>query len=210
MESNENGSITEDDPYNPTDQHVVEGSASEAGDCSELFPLLNNNPTIRLLKSAKNSKGKLANKPHACVFCQKMYQNIARHLTLVHKDESDVARILNLTKNSKERRKAWEVLVNQGDYSHNYTVREQGQGLIVPKYRSEDGQDACKYLPCEYCKGFYSNLSDLWRHQKACVNKSSNQMEKGHHGQPAASGRLLLPIKKARRDTNMFSSRDGN
>ena len=86
-----------------------------------------------------------------------------RPLTASYK-ESDVARILNLTKKSAERQKAWDGLVKQGDFNHNYTVLEKGKGVVIPKYRNVEGVNARRYIPCEHCKGFYSK-NDLWRHQ---------------------------------------------
>ena len=104
-----------------------------------------------------------------------MYQNIARHLTIVHKEESDVARILNLTKKSAERRKAWDGLVSQEDFNHNYTVLEKWKGVVIPKYHNVEGANARRYIPCEHCKGFYSK-NDLWRHQRTCNKKPSDNV----------------------------------
>ena len=70
-------------------------------------------------------------------FCEKLLPNIARHLTLVHPDEAEVAKILNVRKGSKERRELWGILVNKGDFHHNYDVLEKSTGCLIPKYRQK-------------------------------------------------------------------------
>ena len=43
-------------------------------------------------------------KNHSCLYCEKQISKMARHLEQVHADELEVAKVLNLTKKSKERR----------------------------------------------------------------------------------------------------------
>jgi hypothetical protein len=57
------------------------------------------------------------NKPHVCIFCEKMVKHIARPLEQTHNNEPEVVKILLMRKRSKARRKAWECLVNKGDSS---------------------------------------------------------------------------------------------
>ena len=91
-------------------------------------------------------------------------------MTLQHNNETEVGKILAIPKKSKERRKAWEKLVNKGDFSHKFDVLKSGKGTIIPKYRSGYGQTDVKHLlPCQYCHGMYRQ-ADLWRHQKLCKN----------------------------------------
>ena len=121
---------------------------------------------VNILKSGVNSRGNLDNKRHSCVFCEKMYPNIARHLSLKHSNEPNVAKILVLRKKSKERRKLWEELVNRGDFAHNYKVLEKGSGLVIPKYRTPGNEQMVKdYIPSQVCRAFYKS-KDMWKHQK--------------------------------------------
>lgn len=53
----------------------------------------------------KNSKGNIKNKVHACLFCEKVKPNVARHLKFSHKNEIEVAKILIHQKGNKGRRK---------------------------------------------------------------------------------------------------------
>ena len=116
---------------------------------------------------------------------------MARHLELAHNNEIEVAKILTLPKRSKERRKAWGLLVNKGDFSHNYEVLESGKGTIIPKYRvNEEEKDVKSFLPCQYCHGMYTR-TELWRHQKSC--KKSDESIKSVLG-PVASGKKMLPV----------------
>ena len=63
---------------------------------------------------------------------------MARHLERRHGYETDVARILNLNKKSKERRVAWTALLDQGNLRHNFCVIESKKGVLVPKYLNKD------------------------------------------------------------------------
>ena len=107
----------------------------------------------------------LPSKTHSCTYCGQIKQNMGRHLELVHDEEPDVAKIIKFTKNSAERCIAFDGLLKEGDFKHNNTVLKEGKGVVIPKYRSVEGANV-RYIPCEYCKGFYSKNG--MRHQKAC------------------------------------------
>ena len=143
------------------------------------------------MKSEKTDKGNYTNKRHACLYCDKVMPNMARHLTLKHQNESEVAKILLLPKKTKERRLMWEELVNRGDFNHNYSVIEKGNGIVIPKYRKNDTTEVKDYVPCYYCKGFYKR-TDLWRHTTTCGGKSEEL--KSVKKNAVKLGRLLLPL----------------
>lgn len=125
------------------------------------------------------------------LFCEKLYPNIARHLSNKHSAEHEVAKILVLPKKSKLRRKAWEELVNRGDFSHNYHVIDKGYGMVIPKYRSKKGNENVRSLiPCQSCRGFYKK-SDLWKLQKRCCGQKSTVLQ----SKPVQAGKLLMPHK---------------
>lgn len=138
------------------------------------------------------------NKPHVCIFCEKMVTNIARHLEQTHNNEPEVVKILLMRKRSKPRRKAWECLVNKGDFHHNYQIFEKGHGMLIPKYRKKTAtteEKGVNYVPCEFCRGLFVK-TDLWKHQKSCQDKSTPHPR----GKPVSQGRLLLPVSSSYSD----------
>ena len=112
------------------------------------------------------AREQLPSKNHSCTYCGGKKQNMGRHLEQMHNEEPDVAEIIKFTKQSTERQIAFDGLVKEGDFKHNNTVLKEGKGVVIPKYRSVEGANA-RYIPCEYCKGFYSK-NGIMRHQKAC------------------------------------------
>ena len=61
---------------------------------------------------------------------------MSKHLENVHNSEFDVQRDLMYPKGSQKRRKAWGMLLNEGDFEHNVKVVRAGNiQSIIPKYR---------------------------------------------------------------------------
>ena len=123
---------------------------------------------------------RIYDKKQACYFCNKLYAKIARHLEDVHSNENEVAAALAYKKNSKERKEALRKLQLKGNYHHNAKVVACGEGeLIVRKRPSDDNTmvDARDFLPCPDCLAFLRK-SDLWRHQKTCPFKKSEEQDK--------------------------------
>nr|XP_022296603.1 uncharacterized protein LOC111106281 isoform X2 [Crassostrea virginica] len=177
-------------------EHVSDSECSENDDDEEIscrFPLLDSGEKKIIFQEAKKTTtGKYDNKKHSCLFCEKVLANMARHYTLVHFNEPQVAKILILPKKSKERRQLWEKLVNNGDFEHNYSVIEKGHGVIIPKYRKESSESVVlkDYVPCFHCKGMYKK-TDLWKHTSQCsVGSKTLHSEKQNH---VKLGRLLFP-----------------
>eukprot|EP00105_Crassostrea_gigas_P014934 XP_011431779.1 PREDICTED: uncharacterized protein LOC105331337 [Crassostrea gigas] len=188
--------VESDDSYEtPKTTHVSdsEEEKDEHSSVSQVFPMLQGTEkAITFMKSDKSAKGHYSNKRHACLFCEKVMPNMARHLSLKHHEEAEVAKILILPKKSKERRRLWEEIVNKGNFHHNYSVIEKGKGIIIPKYRKDDKSkaDVKDYVPCYYCKGFYKR-TELWKHTASCGGKSKEL--KSHTRNHVKLGRLLLP-----------------
>ena len=100
-----------------------------------------------------------------------------------------------MPKNSKERAKAWKLLANKGDYTHNKDVIIEKSGVILTKYRMgkrKENVNVDEYLPCEHCLGLYQRKI-LWKHQKTCVGPSKTG---GRSCQ--AHGRMLLSGESTR------------
>lgn len=175
---------------------------------SEVIPVMStfstSTKTLNIQKSNINSKGNLGNKSHACVFCHELRQNIARHYERVHSNELEVGRILALKLKTKERRKAWEMLVNKGDFAHNFTVLEKGCGQIIQKYRKAEESEISSLLPCQFCSALYKK-KELWKHQKSCNKK--NECNSGINMGPIAAGKKMLPklSRNEKFETNVLS-----
>lgn len=106
-------------------------------------------------------------KKHYCIYCKKPQSKIARHLERKHNQEEDVARAIGFPKNSKKRRLLLDQLRYKGDYNHNVTVLQTGQGELVTFRQPTEETDPHKYLPCNYCYGFFLK-HDLWKHEVSC------------------------------------------
>ena len=143
--------------------------------------------------STSKLQEKRSKKCHYCVYCEKQFQKLPRHLETMHYNEKQAREALNLPKNSKERKKALLAIQHLGDYNHNYKVCETGNGVLVPKYRLRDDNERTyrDYVPCEYCYGLYVGEL-LWKHQK--VYKSVKLQTSDQRGKPIANGKVLLPI----------------
>jgi integrase len=163
--------------------------SDEFSENSEEFPMLDGKKNqLSFQGTQKNQNGNIRNKIHACLFCEKLFPNIARHIERVHNKELEVSKILMHPKRSKERRRMWEKLVNKGDFSHNISVLQSGNGMVIPKKRSENCS-VKDLVPCEKCKALYRK-KDLWKHSNFCV--ALDQNEKSRY--PVKNGRLLLPV----------------
>lgn len=163
--------------------------SEDDGEKSDIFPMLNVKK-ISFQGTEKNENGNIKNKLHACLYCDKLLANIARHLELVHSKEHAVCKILMLPKKkkSKGRRRMWEEQVNKGDFSHNISVFERGNGMIIPKKRSENCT-VSDLVPCNKCKALYKKR-DISKHSKYCVALDLNEKLDN----PVKNGRLLLPV----------------
>ena len=137
--------------------------------------------------------GKKWDKKHACKFCGKLVTKISMHLQRVHKGEPEVIKVMMMKKGSVERRQAWGILLNEGDYAHNFSVLNARSGQIIPKYRSKEGKKkkANQYVACVFCKALYCK-SFVALHSKNCPQMPGTNIAK--RGQSAALGRLLLPV----------------
>ncbi|XP_070184336.1 17S U2 SnRNP complex component HTATSF1-like isoform X3 [Littorina saxatilis] len=105
-------------------------------------------------------------KKHYCKFCNTLKTKLSAHLQNVHKNELEVAAVVALPKNSKERKEAFGKLQNDGDNEHNANVLRKGSGCLIPKYRGKNRNvDEC--LACPHCKGLYLKAL-LSKHMKTC------------------------------------------
>lgn len=118
---------------------------------------------------------RIYDKKHACYYCGHLYCKIARHYELKHKTEREVAITLSFNKGSATRKKYIEKLRSLGDYHHNLTVVETGEGELIIKRRPslDEKCNADDFLPCNRCLVFIKRM-DLWKHIKSCKFKSAD------------------------------------
>ncbi|XP_046567970.1 uncharacterized protein LOC124276367 [Haliotis rubra] len=174
------------------DPEYVPDSSGDEG-ASQLLPVTTDKPKQILVQSCIKISGKREAKMHCCLFCSKYYSKMPRHMEQIHANEPRVARVLCLAKKSRERKEALSVLLREGDFAHNYDVFHKEQGVVLPKYRSREGENKSinHYLPCEFCRAFVIKTS-LRKHQKTC-----SQSKKEHiFGSTLENSRQLLPMKK--------------
>ncbi|KAJ8339651.1 hypothetical protein SKAU_G00342840 [Synaphobranchus kaupii] len=122
------------------------------------------------------SSGRVYDKKHYCVYCQKGFLKISRHLETVHLSEPDVANAVRFPKNSKERHLRLSQLRNRGDYAHNSTVARTGAGEMVVCRRYGSKPDLRNLRYCLHCKGLYARLF-LWKHMKTCKQKPKDGVD---------------------------------
>ena len=131
-------------------------------------------------------------KVHYCFYCQKDYTNITKHYLGVHAKEKEVQHIESYPLKSKDRKHALLKLRNSGDYQHNCSVLKSGHGTLITYTRNWNDASAEKFLPCQYCLGFFLK-SCLWRHIKNCPFAPDEKKTKYRKISSQAS--LLLPTK---------------
>ncbi|KAK7464627.1 hypothetical protein BaRGS_00037827, partial [Batillaria attramentaria] len=116
------------------DYEYVADSESDSDGSVQYPALISHCPDPKVQVAAANQKE--PPKKHCCKFCEKLVTKISKHAQNVHGSEAEVARILSMEKNTKERREAWVQLTTDGDYSHNYKVLKDKRGVLIPKYRT--------------------------------------------------------------------------
>ncbi|KAJ8271286.1 hypothetical protein COCON_G00101450 [Conger conger] len=132
-------------------------------------------------------RGRRPSKKQYCLYCQKGYSKISRHLEHVHRGEPDVASAVRFPKRSEERRARLAQLRNQGNFVHNSAVARTGAGELVVRRRFGPKRELGDLRYCPYCKGLFAKPL-LWRHVKGC------QLRAG-----AGRGRGAAAIREATR-----------
>ncbi|KAJ8319631.1 hypothetical protein KUTeg_002811 [Tegillarca granosa] len=142
--------------------------------------------------SGSEKRRKRTKKRNCCIYCGTLDPKLHRHMETFHSREIEVARILSLKKGSKERKQQWALLAAKGNNLHNKKIREQGYGMLIPKYRPTNAVEPNSYLPCEYCKLLFVS-TDLWKHHLSCVAKPTDEKSAG----PTRNLRLFLPVSES-------------
>ncbi|XP_031151492.1 uncharacterized protein LOC116047099 isoform X3 [Sander lucioperca] len=115
-----------------------------------------------------------------CYVCGVAQSKISRHLFTHRHEEPDIAEVLRLRKNSKERKTLLEKLRNRGNTKHNEEVLKTRCGPLKLKRKSSVPTNAKTLATCVYCKSMYVR-KDMWRHMQKCsARKSSEPRSRGN------------------------------
>ena len=125
---------------------------------------------IRVKRSSNTTHQRVYDKRNYCLYCEKPYAKIARHLTQKHCNKTEVAKALMHNKGSSMRKLLLSKVSNMGNYHHNCSVLSTGKGQIIPKRQATYPSTAADYLPCKFCFAMFVR-TDIWRHHKHCKSQ---------------------------------------
>ncbi|XP_070403971.1 uncharacterized protein [Nothobranchius furzeri] len=148
------------------------------------------NVTVKM--SSNTAHQRVYDKKNYCLYCEKPYTKITRHLKQKHSDKPDVAKALAHKKGSAMHCLLLTKVRNMGNYNHNCSVLSSGKGQIIPKRQATYPSGATDYLPCKFCFAMYIK-TDLWRHHKRCRLQVNE--DKAVKRRIQASCSLMLPME---------------
>ncbi|XP_051959981.1 uncharacterized protein LOC127627582 [Xyrauchen texanus] len=146
---------------------------------------------IKVKMSSNSVHQRIYDKKNYCLYCEKPYSKIARHLQQKHSEKVEVAKALAHIRGSTMRALLLSKVRNMGNYHHNCSVLTSGKGEIIPKRQATYESTAMDYLPCKFCFAMYVK-TDLWRHHKRCKLQVKENMPVKRKVQASCS--LLLPM----------------
>ncbi|XP_075960564.1 uncharacterized protein LOC142964226 [Anarhichas minor] len=129
-----------------------------------------------VLPSSNSTEKRVYDRRNYCLFCTNPLSKMSRHLERIHSDKPEVAAAFQYPKNSRERQKVWNRLINQGNFAHNKEVMKTGMGQLVSRKRPKKTQRAKDFLHCLYCRGLFIKTA-MHRHMKSCPEKVTNEDE---------------------------------
>ena len=146
---------------------------------------------INVKMSSNTEHQRIYDKKNYCLYCEKPFSKITRHLKQKHSDKVEVAEALAHRQGSTMHILLLGKIRNMGNYHHNCSVLSSGNGQIVPKRQATYQTTATDYLPCKFCFAMYVR-TDLWRHHKRCKLqvKSDGPVQR----KVQASCSLMLPM----------------
>ena len=100
-------------------------------------------------------------KNHICLYCGKCVLKMGRHLCDQHSDKGEAKPILEMEKNSLERKNALFLLTLKGDFLHNCHVIKEQKGILLVIRRVGEDIDPKNYIPCIYCLGFIKKKASV-------------------------------------------------
>ncbi|KAF5308551.1 hypothetical protein FQR65_LT18084 [Abscondita terminalis] len=132
------------------------------------------------------TKNKYTNKKNFCIYCKSLQSQLPRHLQRKHKNEDTVKEIMALQKDNPKRKQILKNLLQEGNFLYN-SMHEK----IIPHRRSLIKESSKKqYVPCPFCKGFYSK-TNLRNHVRLNCQKKPSTVCNMRNLQ--ADSRAMLP-----------------
>ncbi|XP_029934175.1 uncharacterized protein LOC115378143 [Myripristis murdjan] len=147
--------------------------------------------SMEVKMSSNTGHQRIYDKKNYCLYCEKPFVKITRHLKQKHSNKAEVAQALAHKQGSAMHNLLLSKVRNKGNYYHNCSVLSSGKGQIIPKRQATYPSTATDYLPCKFCFAMYVK-TDLWRHHKRCKLqvKEAGPLKR----KIQASGSLLLPM----------------
>lgn len=96
-----------------------------------------------------------------CLFCSKLNSKMSRHFERIHSDRPEVAAAFQHPQKSKERKRIWKRLINEGNYIYYKNILKTKKGIKKTR----------ELFSCLYCKGLYVKKS-LAKHISICPERA--------------------------------------
>ncbi|XP_049446940.1 uncharacterized protein LOC125897585 [Epinephelus fuscoguttatus] len=149
---------------------------------------------IKVKMSSNTALKRVYDKRNYCLYCERPYAKMARHLKQKHSDKVEVAKALAHRQGSTMRNVLLSKVRNMGNYHHNCLVLSSGKGQIIPKRQATHQSSSMDYLPCKFCYAMYVK-TDLRRHHKRC--KLQVEEDRSVKRRVQANFSLMLPTNTA-------------
>ena len=147
--------------------------------------------------TTNNEQRRIRDKKYRCLYCEMEVAQLPRHLYSSHADQIGVQE-LQATKDPRKKRRLLAKLRHVGNHQQNLDTLKQGKGHMRVVYRPRKGssvlRDSSKYVPCEYCCGYYCR-KQLWRHVRRCpvaTASNANCRQKDKKMKPARAADQFL------------------
>ena len=134
--------------------------------------------------SREDNKKRVYDKKFSCLYCSKLVHKLSRHIKQCHSVEPMVQKMIKST-DPKEKEKLGEFIRHLGNYKHNISVLQGGEGDLIVVRRPSNTKENCHYIPCGSCFGFFEKR-ELHKHARIC------KFSKFKNKQSVREGRMML------------------
>jgi hypothetical protein len=101
---------------------------------------------VKLVEKTEAGK-RICDWKYACYSCKKLVSKLARHLSVMHKEETAVVRLLATPLKARDRIQGFTVLERAGDFNYNCKIIQKWRGeLIVTRRLTKKESKAKHYL----------------------------------------------------------------
>lgn len=111
-----------------------------------------------------------ATKKNWCQYCNSFQTKIARHMTALHKNVSEVQKYLNL-KSKKEKREFCKSIINSSNKIYNEKVlNHKSIGKMIPVKKTKAEADFTTHVVCSTCGGLFAKKY-FYSHKTTCIKR---------------------------------------